>query len=542
MPNITEFDAGSLRLQPSQSGVEADVRAAYRGGSLFSRAAMETERAYDAAGRAIGTGVAAAGEAAIQYEDHREISAGTVQAAQLLFDKDQEWNDLVKTADPNDPRVAAKFRDQSLEPALEDFQSQFHTQHSQQWALEYTNKIRQHMFEKTAADQSTLAGIAAHDNAIQAGNTFAAAAYKDPSSLGIAIDGFTHSLEGLTGSSPTMTPAKAAEIRETVGYDGTRQIVQAAVHGAIENGGDWHSIADNPKYAPYINAAEIQQFARQEKFYQKGLEVESKRKLLLDKEIATQDMHKAVNDSWSKNVNIDPTGKVTIDPQFVRDMVKLPTEHANAPGAAETAHTYINWIESQQKAAATPHDDPASVDALLKTISNPDVSASDAKMAILKADTAAPMTARTRENMIQLATDMRNLNDPLLARDLEAAKHLVMPFGEKLAPDPAAYAKFYYDFIHNQYMPAKMAGTLPPNALDMSDPKSMISQAITKATGGPAVVLPAAVTANGGVGAVQAKPKAAAPPAKGDVRMYQGVQYEFQGGDPRDKNNWKPAS
>ncbi len=148
------------------------------------------------------------------------------------------------------------------------------------------------------------------------------------------------------------------------------------------------------------------------------------------------------------------------------------------------------------------------------------------------------MTPRTRADMLQLATDMRSVNDPLLARDMEAVKD------DAFLKDPTGYAKFYYDFIHNHYLPMKMKGTLPPNWADMNDPKSLISQAVTRAT----VPLPAAIGANGGIGAPlsvytapTSKTVVPAAPPKGTIRAYRGMQYEFQGGNPRDEKNWKPV-
>jgi hypothetical protein len=55
-----------------------------------------------------------------------------------------------------------------------------------------------------------------------------------------------------------------------------------------------------------------------------------------------------------------------------------------------------------------------------------------------------------------------------------------------------------------------------------------------------------AIKINGGVGTAPVAAPAAAPapkePEKGDVRPFNGQNYQFQGGNPRDKNNWKPIT
>ena len=154
--------------------------------------------------------------------------------------------------------------------------------------------------------------------------------------------------------------------------------------------------------------------------------------------------------------------------------------------------------------------------------------------------------------MRELADDTTGFKDPILTNVLAGAKEQIEggitgASGKEL--NPGAYASFYYNFIHNIYMPQRAAGTLPPNALDISDPKSLISQAIAPYKSPIAKI----ISGNGGIGAASAAtsaaPAAAAKPAlkksgyqKGDVQPFNGHNYQFQGGNWRDKNNWKPIS
>ena len=476
MPNITEFNAGDLKLQPSNVGEEADVRSAYRVGALYRQAGMTVERDYDQAGRAIGTGVAEAGRAAVDYEDHREISKGSADGAQMLLDKENQWNDIAKTVDPNDPNAAAKFRDQQLEPALEDFQNQFHTQKSQEWATAYAERVRQHMDVKTAGDMSRLARIATQNNALQTANTLATTAYKDPSTLGTAFDLFDHSLEGKIGSNPNLSAEDAGTIREKFGYDAKKQMVGAAVHGAIANGGDWHHIADDPRYAPYINAGEAEQFDKVEKFYQRGAAVAQKQEMLLNRQIATANTHASLNDSWSKYVKIDPTtGRVAIDPKFVGDMVDLPTKNAKDPEAAATAKTYIDWTESQQK------PEKATSDPLLLHSVDQQMFASDhqtTEMDIIRGEADGKISRQDGAARLSIIRerDAAPIKDPIFKAALDGAKSQIestIPGVGRQGVDK--FAGFMASFL-TEYQRQSRAGTLPPNALDLNDPKSLISQ------------------------------------------------------------------
>lgn len=545
MPNILDPSFTVPDIRPSETGVEATARAGLRLGAYGNQIAQAKQQEGQDIGRATGSAV----DAAYTQAEHMEISKGAAHGADMVAKLNDSWNQTAKNADPNDPSVAAKWRAETLEPALEQYRSGFLTEGAQQWAEHFVDSYREHTVLKTSADMSSMAADAVHINAVKTINGLSTAAFNDPSTVSFARDTLAHSLDGLTGSSPNISAVDAAKVKTELTQKGEEQIVKAAVIGTIAKGGDWQSIANDPKNAPYVNAVELQQFARVEKFYKNGEAVAAKQQILQDKQIAETTAHTAINQSFGKNVTFDETtGRAVINPNFVRDMVQLPLRNPNAPDAAEKAKTYIDWAESQQKPPPRA-DNPQVIDGLMKTISDPTVSLDDAKIAVSKADIAKGLTAETRGQMIQLATDMRNLNNPLLTKTMEAAKEIVEPKYSGVSSNPGGFAKFYYDFIHNQYLPAKVGGTLPPDALDMSQPNSMISKALSAATGGPGAQLPAAIGANGGVGGpplpvytAPAKP-AAAPPAlpAGTERSFQGTTYKFKGGNQLDQKNWEPV-
>ncbi len=145
------------------------------------------------------------GKQVVDYEDHKEISTGAATFAKLQENLTKQWNDQAKTADPNDPSVAAKFRETVLEPALENFKGQFNTEKSQQFAEQKAESLRSHLYEKTAADMSSLAGIAVRKNINDSTTSMSNTAILDPSSVPNLLKGVDHSIAGIVGSSPTMT-------------------------------------------------------------------------------------------------------------------------------------------------------------------------------------------------------------------------------------------------------------------------------------------------------------------------------------------------
>ncbi len=540
MPNINDPSFNIPDIRPTEIGVDATAAAGRRLGVYGEQISQSQQRTGAAVGRATGSVV----DAAYMQAEHMEISKGAAHGAELVATLNQSWNDTAKNADPNDPAAAAKWRAETLEPALEQYRSGFLTRGGQQWAEHFVDTYREHSVVKTAADMSALAGDAVHVNALKTINGLSTAAFNDPSTVSFARDTLAHSLDGLTASSPNMSATDQAKVKTELTYKGEYQIVNAAIMGAIAKGGDWHGIADDPKNVPYVNAPELQKAERLEKYYQHGTAVAQKQELLLNKQLAETTAHESLNKSWADNVSVDQAGNVKINPQFVRDMVDLPLKNPSAPDAIDKAKTYVDWAQSQQKPPPA-RDNPAVIDGLMKTIGDKAVSLDDAKIAISKADIAKGVTPETRGQLIQLATDMRNLNNPLLTKTMEAAKEIIEPKYGGQSINPGGFAKFYYDFIHNQYLPNKVAGTLPPDALDMSQPNSMISKALAAASGGPGVTVPAAIGANGGLPVYTAPAKAppvARPPETGETRQYQGTTYKFKGGDFRDQKNWEPVS
>lgn len=552
MPNIPEFNAPSLDIRSSEIGVESVAAAGRRLGAYGSQIA-ETKRQL---GSEIAGTVKSVGDQSVQYLEHREINTGAMHGADIVAKANQSWNAFITGADipQNDPdrqdkinarvqnpNAAQQWREQTLEPMLEQFQSGFITQGGQQWAERFAAAYRNHATEKALADQSSMAGSVVQANLEKTVNALSVASFNDPSghSLDFNVGLLKSTIQDTLNSSPTITPALKARLSTEL-QKSEENLVKAAIQGRILKGAPYSDITSDPKYAPYIKPAENTAFERQEKFYQKSTEVATRQAAILEKQQAEQAVHSQVNDSFARNVSVDPqTGNVTINPKFVQEMTRLPFKNQKAPDAANIAKTWIDWAESQQKPPPRS-DNPQSVGDLLNIASDTTKTLDDVKIAVAKADIAKTITPETRAQINQVATDIRNINDPFLKNAMKVAEEQLSPKITGVPVDTSKYAAFYYDFIHNQYLPAKAAGTLPPNALDINDKTSLISQAITKATGGPQATVPAAIGANGGLTApAPAAPKAPPPPPQpNEIRN----GYQFMGGNPADPKSWKPAS
>jgi hypothetical protein len=469
MANIREAPPQDLTIQPTERGADAFQQAARRTGAFYSQAADD----FTGMGQRLGSAVKAAGDVAVKQIEHHEISTGSANFAKMQAELTQQWNETAKNADPNDPGVAAKFREKVLEPALEKFGDQgFLTEGGQKWALGHTASLRQHMFDKTSADMSTLAGEAVKINARKTENYLASTARMDPSSLDFQLSTAESSLAGIVDSSPTLRAADASRVKQEVVQKTKEAIVRAAGLGIIEKNPNFDLAAFEKKYGEYMPPGEMQQLvkaaksqARADLYYQKGAESYQHQ----------QDVRNAdaqFSKTWTNNVTFDENGKPTINPQLFKDVMETEKRY---PGAAtERAKAIINWSQSQQKEKRETIVTDKKVQAdLLAGMSRTERPTTDVD--ILNAAANEKLDPHATSVLLQLhkAIEETPLKGPIYHDTLQAVKGITgdSPQGHE------RFAKFVQTFVP-EYIRQKKAGTLPPDALDLRDENSLISKAL----------------------------------------------------------------
>lgn len=511
MPNIRTFDAGDLSVRPTEVGVEARAATARRVGMFYNQQAAATDmlasetarlagetkqlggeteqlgsfkgQQIAQAGRAISGGIEAAGDAAVKYLDHQQISAGQKAWSGLLMNTTQAWNDTVKNADPNDPTVAQKFMDQ-LDQRLEQFKGDgFYTEGAQKWAEAHTEALRQHFAEKTTADMATLAGHAAKVNTQQTINQLSSTVHSDPSSLDFSLRALESSTEGMLSTSPNLSGTQAGAVRSEILQKGKEAIVKSAAIGYIEKTAKIPPWATDPKYAPYIDGAELKMLEKAAKTQAKANELTEKQLQTYAKQQADLAVHTGANKIMADNVTIDPaTNRPIINPQYFNQVLDLARKYPGAPSAATTARTLLDWGEHQQNVKASPIvSDPVVrqglVDRMFAT-DNPTTTVD-----IMRAEVQGKLSKDDSASMRRLVGELEQspLKGDVWKSTMAAAKdQLIVQVPGIPGKDDVGiqnYAKFVQSFVP-QYLAASRAGTLQPNALDTNDPKSMISQAM----------------------------------------------------------------
>jgi len=197
------------------------------------------------------------------------------EGATALASLDQEWNATLKKADPNDPTVAAKFREERVEPVLEKLAEAGWTEGGQRFAEGLVARTRNHFFEKTTSDMSDLAGIAAKQNIATLTNQLSNAVINDPSSLNTSLSMVEHSIGSMVDSSPNITGVQAAKAKADLLRDSQATIVKAAAMGAIAaNPEEGLKKFSGPEYSKYISGAELRQLEQQAKAVERARRVD----------------------------------------------------------------------------------------------------------------------------------------------------------------------------------------------------------------------------------------------------------------------------
>jgi hypothetical protein len=469
MPKITEFDAGNVALRPSEVGVEATAGAARRIGAFYNQAA----EAKGTLGQRLGGALRDAGDVAVKVVDHQQISTGAAHGAEMFDSLIQSKDEAIKGIDPNDPAYGPKveaavkqWREQTLEPSLQQFQEGFTTERSQAWAEHFVDQTRQHMFRQSTADVSTAVGIGVHNNVKGLINSATNTALRDPASVDAQIDLVKHSIGGIVDSSP-MKGIDAAKVKTDVGERAIEQIVKAGAFGAIQKSGDPEATAAEwvKRYPQYINGQEALTLGKAAKSQAKADFLTQKQSEDYQHTQQVRDGQDRLGKVFTDNVSYDNTGNPVIKPGFFRDAMSVA---ASNPTAAEHARTLLNWGEAQQNKKIAAVSDPVTKQTLLDrfTSNNP-----PSEVDILRAQASGKLSNPdgTVLNNLRKSLEERPLKDPIYKATMDGVKGA-------LGTDPIGHEKFASFF--QTFVPAYLA--LPPEqqakALDINDPNSLLSK------------------------------------------------------------------
>lgn len=362
--NIRQFDIGSdVGLRPDDRASSSTANAGRRISALYTSAA----EANSDMGRRAASAIQDAGKVAVDYVTNREINRGAAESATALSALDQKWNATIKNADPNDPSVAAKFREEQVEPTLQALKDGFVTEGGQKFAEARIEQFRNHFNTKTASDMATMAGIAVRTNISTMTNQLSNMALTDPSSVKTSLKMVEDSVSHMIDSSPTLTGTDAARVKMEVMQASQAAIVKAAALGAINaNPEAGLKQFSGPEYSKYLSGADLKAMEQQAKSVQRAERTDEAYRRTIEKQQKQDLSDEAENGYLGKLYSGDPkvaaevTSKaIATDPKLSREarerMIGI-VERQTKPetNSRISQQTFVNLLREMRDPNADP--------------------------------------------------------------------------------------------------------------------------------------------------------------------------------------------
>lgn len=337
MPSIREFDAPQLQIRPNEAGTDAAAQAGRRIGAFYHQM-----------GQDIGGSVQKLGDAYEEHQATQEISHGLASYAQGLNGLSQQWNATAKSADPNDPTIGQQFHDGTVQPWIEQWQSSFKTEAGKKWAATKAGELQQHMYEKTAADMSTLAGDAAITNMETAKNNFSQLVMNDPSSHDMAQQAWRDSVEAMIQHNPNLTADAAAKLRQHYLTEGGQEIAKGTVYGVAGNNPQLaRTMLASGKFGNYLDADQVKSLDGYAQTVQRANDEAQKAAVAAQRKQEDDDFKGSLNKVQLSLVQ--PDGSILPSPSFYKDVLALST----MPGAGRNPGEIKSLVD--MAAAAREH-------------------------------------------------------------------------------------------------------------------------------------------------------------------------------------------
>ena len=289
--------------------------------------------------------------------------------------------------------------------------------------------------------------------------------------------------DDLVSSNPNLRGSQAAKFKiETVDAS-KRALIQAGALGIADQAAD--PVAAVRAYAAHfptlISAQDADAIAKAARTQQHVNAMETREADAQQKRQSEQAVHVGANKNFQDNVNFDPTtGITTVKPEFYQRTLDLVKQNPNAPNAQRRPRPISiggNHSSATTRRLPTRQHSDRLYDGMFRA------DKPTTEIDILKAETEHKINSQDANNLLRLhgALQDKTLKGPIDRQDTTKAVHadltgqLINVPGAHDAVGEAAYAGFLQSFIP-KYLEMERAGTLPSNALDINNPKSMLSE------------------------------------------------------------------
>lgn len=471
MPNIVQYEAPQgLALHPTETGITAVAAAARRVQGEYNEVAAAKKET----GQMVAGAIKDAGDAAVKYVEHQEVSHGALGLAALTSLRTKQWQNTIKNADPNDPTIVPQFME-GLEDDINQWKGSFHTENGQKWAESRAEALRTHMYHTTSADQAAMASAAVVKNMGESLNLLINTTRDSPDGLKNAMSTWDASFDAVRGSA-NITPEQHARL-EQVKEHGFNKIGMSALLGSVEkNPGAF----DTPEKAraqvermgltKYVS--DTNSLVSQAKTVTRNARVDETYRRHLD-DLAKTEADHAAQGEWLQAITSD-------DPQL-KGQVSAKSIARDGRLKPSTVENLIRFQEHEAGQKEVTKDNPDVAASLRSGILDPDNPTTASQ--VITESIRGNLSKQTRDDILHLVDRVKNekLHDPMFTAALHSAEATLvqgdMPgFGGALLKDSKGKAN-YSDFL-GVFTPQYLA--LPPDqraaAINFKDPGSLINK------------------------------------------------------------------
>lgn len=401
MPPIRQYNNPIQGLSPNSRGAEAAVAA----GRAEGRGIADL-------GAGFGSAVSVLGEAWTAEKTKQEISQGLSTSAELQSNMTTAWNNVAKEADPNNPALADEWRENELKPMLDAWESSFTTEAGKKWAQSQAASMRNHFFEKTAADQSTLAGVAAVANVESFKANASNTAMQDPSAIPSLLGAADSVVDVLIANNPNLTVDQIAKMRSSLKPQLRAEIVKSGFVGMARANPDAAIAAFDAGYgATDLDGTERNSLRAYAESVKKGNEIDARAAAAADKVRLKAEGDAFMTKAYAQG--IQPDGSWVAPPGYARAIQEAAISNPEAFSRAEveSALAVAEKATRQQIERTLQQDDPTTYDALNRALNNP---GPDLKLQINQAYLDGMLSDKSRTVMLSAVDDAKS--NPAMGR------------------------------------------------------------------------------------------------------------------------------
>lgn len=207
----------------------------------------------------LGSTAAEVGNQVEKQQTLHEVSQGAAASSALLANGAADWDNTLKTADPNNLGQARQDFLDRQQKRYDQFSSGFSTGQGKLWGAEHVANLQTHFNEKTIADVSRAAGESLKINVAQTADNLAAAIHNDPSTLDAALTTMKSSIDAMVANAHGLSGEDAIGARSSLNEEAQRRLAHLGVASTMDHNVAAGEAMLSGKYGSLLRPEDVQE-------------------------------------------------------------------------------------------------------------------------------------------------------------------------------------------------------------------------------------------------------------------------------------------